>query len=84
MIAYISSLTFLPTPEKTILLAGIPAFKALLSSPIETTSAPEPNAEKVLMIDWFELAFKEKHISESSSLRALVSSLYLVSRILEE
>jgi hypothetical protein len=43
LIAYSISSDVLPTPEKTIFLLGIPAFKALLSSPIETTSAPDPN-----------------------------------------
>ena len=78
------SSVFLPTPEKTILLGGIFAFKALLSSPIETTSAPEPNEENVFIIDWFELAFNEKQTRRSSSLKASVSSLYLLSSILEE
>ncbi len=49
LIANMISTAFLPTPEKTILLGGIFAFKALLSSPIETTSAPEPNEENVFI-----------------------------------
>ena len=37
-IAKFNSLSF-PTPENTILFGFIPAFKAIISSPKETTSA---------------------------------------------
>ena len=42
-IAYLISSSVLPTPEKTIFFGLMPAFKALINSPIETTSAPKPN-----------------------------------------
>ena len=41
--ANLSSSIVFPTPEKTIFSGLILAFKALISSPFETTSAPNPN-----------------------------------------
>ena len=48
LIAILSSSSVLPTPEKTILLGLIPAFKAFNNSPPETTSAPAPNLPSTL------------------------------------
>ena len=60
-IAIFSSSSVLPTPEKTILLALIPAFNAFNNSPPETTSAPAPNFPKILSIATllFDLAAKQ-------------------------
>ena len=41
--AKLNSCEVFPTPENTILLGLILAFSANISSPIETTSAPNPN-----------------------------------------
>jgi len=40
----------------------MPAFKALRSSPPETTSAPAPNLPSILIIDKFVLALVAKQI----------------------
>ena len=42
-IAKLISFEVLPTPEKTIFLGLIPALRANINSPIDTTSAPSPN-----------------------------------------
>ena len=42
-IAKLISLEVLPTPEKTIFFGLIPALRANINSPIDTTSAPSPN-----------------------------------------
>ena len=55
--AYLISLEFLPTPEKTILFGAISAFRARFISPIDTTSAPDPIFAKFLIIDWLEFDF---------------------------
>jgi hypothetical protein len=52
-----SSRGVLPTPENTILLAGIPTARARMSSPSETTSAPAPSLAKVAITAWLEFAF---------------------------
>ena len=52
-----SSASVLPTPENTILRAGMPAASARFSSPPETTSAPAPSLARVRSTDWLELAF---------------------------
>ena len=57
----ISSSVF-PTPEKTIFLELIPTFIAFSSSPIDTTSAPDPIFLNSLSKVRFELDFTEKHI----------------------
>ena len=61
-IASFSSSSVFPTPEKTILLGLMPAFKAFKSSPPDTTSAPAPNLPSILIIDKFELALVAKQI----------------------
>ena len=60
LIAIFNSSSVLPTPEKTILFALIPAFKAFSSSPIETTSVPAPNFPRDLRIDKLLLDFAAK------------------------
>ena len=62
LIASLSSSSLFPTPEKTILFGLIFAFKALRSSPSETTSAPEPNLPNSETRDIFELDLTEKLI----------------------
>ena len=52
-----SSASVLPTPENTILSAGMPAVSARVSSPPETTSAPAPSPASVASTAWLELAF---------------------------
>ena len=52
----------LATPEKTIFSGFILAFRALASSPFETTSAPSPNLFIKLSIFKLELDFTEKQI----------------------
>jgi hypothetical protein len=46
-----------PTPENMIRSGATPAASARLSSPPETTSAPEPSRAKVAITAWLELAF---------------------------
>ena len=50
----------LPTPENTIFLLLIPAFSAFISSPFETTSAPQFRFLISLNILLFELDLTEK------------------------
>ena len=50
------SLACLPTPEKTILLAGTPAARARRISPSETVSAPAPSRARVARTARFGLA----------------------------
>ena len=56
------SLVVFPMPEKTILLGLIPAFKALINSPIETTSAPNPRLPISFNKILFGFDFTEKQI----------------------
>ena len=63
LIAIFNSSSVLPTPEKTILFALIPAFKAFSNSPIETTSVPAPNFPRDLRIDKLLLDFAAKQIN---------------------
>ena len=65
---FISSVVF-PTPENTILLGSIPAFNANVSSPFETTSAPNPNFFISVIILTFELDLTEKHINGEKDLK---------------
>ena len=51
------SATVLPTPENTILRAGMPAAMARSSSPPDTTSAPAPSPATTFSTAWLELAF---------------------------
>ena len=51
------SASVLPTPENTILSAGMPAASARRSSPPDTTSAPAPRSASVASTAWLELAF---------------------------
>jgi len=60
----------LPTPEKTIRRAGIPAASARRSSPPDTTSAPAPMAPRVRITARFPLALTAKQIRASSPLTA--------------
>ena len=76
-IAYLISSSVLPTPEKTIFLGFIPAFIALMSSPIETTSAPKPNFFISFSKYKLGLDFTAKHIKGSKLLK-----LFLKFRIL--
>ena len=62
LIANLSSSIVLPTPEKTIFSGFILAFRTLVSSPFETTSAPSPNLFIKLRIFKLELDFTEKQI----------------------
>ena len=64
----ISSLV-LPTPENTILLGLTPAFKANISSPFETTSAPKPNFLISLIIFTLVFDFTEKQINGEKDLK---------------
>ena len=54
----------LPTPENTILSAGMPAASALASSPPDTTSAPAPSFARVFSTARLPLALTEKATSE--------------------
>ena len=76
-IANLSSSTVFPTPEKTIFSGFIFAFKALLSSPFETTSAPNPNLLTKFRIFKLELDLTEKHIKGSIVLKFLLKLLIL-------
>ena len=51
------SARLLPTPEKMIFSAEIPARSARSSSPSDTTSAPMPFCAAIASIAWLELAF---------------------------
>ena len=62
-IAILISSSVFPTPEKTILLALIPALVAFSNSPADTTSAPDPIFFNSLSKFIFEFDFTEKHIS---------------------
>ena len=53
----------LPTPEKTIFLDLILDFKANINSPLDTTSAPNPNFEISFKILILLFALTAKHIS---------------------
>ena len=44
-------------PENMILSGGMPAARARLSSPPETTSAPAPSFASVAITAWLEFAF---------------------------
>ena len=61
-IAYSNSEYVLPTPEKTIFFAIIPALKAFIISPFETTSAPNPKLLISFNILLLEFDFTEKQI----------------------
>ena len=52
-----SSRAVLPMPENMILSGGMPAARARLSSPSETTSAPAPSFASVRTTAWLEFAF---------------------------
>ena len=62
-IAKLISSDVFPTPEKTILLGEIPAFRDVISSPFETTSAPKLFFFKIFKISKLLFAFIEKQIS---------------------
>ena len=68
---FISSSVF-PIPEKTIFFGLIPAFVDFNSSPIDTTSAPEPIFFNSFNKARFEFDFTEKHIIGLTSLNALL------------
>ena len=70
LIAAVISSSVLPIPEKTILSLGIPAFLAFKSSPIDTTSAPEPSFFNSLSIFKFAFDFTEKQIIGLIALKA--------------
>ena len=53
---WIDSLVY-PTPENTQRLGFPPAAITLSSSPIETTSKPDPSLAKIFSTDKLELAF---------------------------
>jgi len=72
----ISSSVF-PTPEKTIFFGLIPTFIAFNNSPIDTTSAPEPNFFSSLSKARLELDFTEKHIIGLVALNILLKLLKL-------
>ena len=74
-IAKLISLVVLPTPEKTILLGLIPAFSAIISSPTETTSAPNPNFLISLIILTFVLDLTAKQISGEKDLKFFLNNL---------
>ena len=57
------SLEVFPTPEKTIFFGLIPAFRAIINSPIDTTSAPNPNFLISFMRFMLALDFTEKQIN---------------------
>ena len=61
-IAKFNSSIVLPTPEKTIFFGLIPAFKAIINSPIDTTSAPNPWFFIILKIFILQFDFTEKQI----------------------
>ena len=63
--AKIISSSVLPTPEKTMLLAGIPDSRARLSSPPETMSAPEPSFARILTSSLFGFDLSAKQIRGS-------------------
>ena len=63
LIAKFSSLEVFPTPENTILFGLKPTFKTFWSSPIETTSAPNPLSFIIFNNFEFELDLTEKHIN---------------------
>ncbi len=62
-----SSRAVLPTPEKTMRSAGMPAARARRISPSETVSAPAPTRPRVRSTETLELAFTAKAISGSPS-----------------
>ena len=68
----------MPTPEKTILLGLIPALRAFINSPIETTSAPRPNF--LISLIKFTLVFDliAKHINGENDLKLLLKLLIFV------
>ena len=72
-----SSASVLPTPENMILSGGMPAARARLSSPAETTSAPAPRRASVLMhrlvgIRLQRVADQRRHIGERLREHAVV------------
>ena len=71
LIAAVISDSVLPTPEKTIFLRFIPALSALINSPIETTSAPEPIFLSSLSKAKFEFDLTEKQINGDIFLKEL-------------
>ena len=77
-IANLSSSTVFPTPEKTIFSGFILAFKALINSPFETTSAPKPNLLIWLKIFKLELDFTEKQIKGFIVLKFFLKLLILL------
>ena len=64
-------------PEKTIFSGFILAFKALMSSPFETTSVPNPNLLIKLKIFKLELDFTEKQIKGFIVLKFFLKLLIL-------
>ena len=74
-IAKLISLVVLPTPENTILLGLIPAFSAIISSPTETTSAPNPNFLISLIILTFVLDLTAKQMSGEKDLKLFLKLL---------
>ena len=60
------SSSVLPTPEKTIFDAGIPAASALRISPSDTVSAPAPTCASVVSTAMLELALHANATSGAS------------------
>ena len=77
-IAYLSSASVLPTPEKTILLGLIPDFNAFTNSPFETTSAPILNFLISLRIFLLELDLTEKQINGFIPLKLFLKLIIFV------
>ena len=75
--ANLSSSIVFPTPEKTIFSGLILAFKALISSPFETTSAPNPNLLIKFNIFKLQLDFTEKQIKGFIVLKFFLKLLIL-------
>ena len=74
LIAILISSSVLPTPEKTIFFALIPAFVAFNNSPTDTTSAPEPIFFNSFNKVRFEFDFIEKQIIGLIVLNALLKA----------
>ena len=73
--AKLISLDVLPTPENTILFGLIPAFNAIISSPKETTSAPNPNFLISRIILTFVLDLTAKQMSGEKDLKLFLKLL---------
>ena len=75
--ANLSSSIVFPTPEKTIFSGLIFALKAIISSPFETTSAPNPNLLIKFNIFKLQLDFTEKQIKGFTVLKFFLKLLIL-------